>query len=102
MFKCSQRILWRVPSAYVGPPVLYHNQSERAAYNSTMEAIQGCVLLGRMSTELVKHQRRLTERKGINQQGTREGCFAQELYHFLTNFDYSVVDILDFVTILEG
>ncbi len=58
-----------------------------------MEPNQGCVVLGRMSIELVKYQRRLTERKNIDEQGTRSG---------LSRFDYPVIGILGFITISHG
>lgn len=56
-----------------------------------------------MNVRLVKHlPKRLTDRENIDEQGAREGYFTHYLYHFFSNFDYPVIDILDFITVRHG
>jgi hypothetical protein len=44
-------------------------------------------------------KRKLTERKIVDEQGTREGCITRKLYHIFSGVDFSVIGPLDFINV---
>ena len=65
-----------------------------------MEAIQGCVVLVRMSARTCPARERiLTERKNIDEQCTWKGTLTCKLYQIFGVIDFRVIEPPSFVSV---